>query len=108
MPHSPFQKPSEEKAEPPPAEPALRAGGRLPHHGRVSGGAVGWPGGVCMMLSAMLRFPTHREPTPRHPIPLPVLLPSTQNSNRLHNRGWTALYIKLNYSLGEGRETKDP
>lgn len=71
-------------------------------------GGCGVAGGGCMMLSAMLRFPTHREPTPRHPIPLPVLLPSTQNSNRLHNRGWTALYIKLNYSLGEGRETKDP
>lgn len=57
-----------------------------------------------MVLSAMLSSPTHREPPPRHSIPLP----RTRNSNRLHNRGWTALYIKLNYSLGEGRETKDP
>lgn len=103
MPHTPLQKPSEEKAQPPPTEPALRAGGWLPPNAGVSRGAVGYPGG-CGVLSVMLRSPTHCEPPPRRSIPLP----GTRNSNRLHNRGWTALYIKLNYSLGEGRETKDP
>lgn len=32
--------------------------------------------------------------------------PRHRNSSCLHNRGWTALYITLNYSLGKGRETK--
>lgn len=49
--------------------------------------------------------PTHPEPPPRRPIPLPI----PRNSNVLHNRGWSALYIKLNYRLGRGRrESREP
>lgn len=44
--------------------------------------------------------------SPQPPKPPPP--PQPRNSSRLHHRGWTALFIKLNYSLGEGRETKHP
>lgn len=40
--------------------------------------------------------------------PKPPPPPRPRNSSRLHHRGWAALFIKLNYSLGEGRETKNP